>query len=62
MDSVKKLAESGKYDQIVIESTGISEPMPVAATFEWEFEDGFRLCDIAPIDTMVTPRRRLHLP
>lgn len=54
VDSVKKLAESGKYDQIVIESTGISEPMPVAATFEWEFEDGFRLRDIAPIDTMVT--------
>lgn len=54
VENVGRLAESGKYDQIVIESTGISEPMPVAATFEWQFEDGRRLADVAPIDTMVT--------
>lgn len=54
VESVSKLAESGQYDQIIIESTGISEPMPVAATFEWTFEDGRRLADAAPIDTMVT--------
>lgn len=54
VEGVGNLARSGKYDQIVIESTGISEPMPVAATFEWEFEDGSRLADVAPIDTMVT--------
>ncbi|WIM67906.1 GTP-binding protein [Corynebacterium breve] len=54
VDSVSKLAASGKYDQIVIESTGISEPMPVAATFEWRFEDGTSLNDIARIDTMVS--------
>lgn len=54
VENVGRLAESGKYDQIVIESTGISEPMPVAATFEWQFEDGHRLADVAPIDTMVT--------
>lgn len=54
VDSVSNLAKSGKFDQIVIESTGISEPMPVAATFEWEFEDGFKLQDLAKIDTMVT--------
>ncbi|NLG56278.1 MAG: GTP-binding protein [Rhodococcus sp.] len=54
VDSVGKLAASGQYDQIVIESTGISEPMPVAATFEWQFEDGSRLADNAPIDTMVS--------
>ena len=54
IDSVGKLAKSGKYDHIVIESTGISEPMPVAATFEWQWEDGTRLADVAPIDTMVT--------
>ncbi|MFT4086290.1 MAG: GTP-binding protein [Gordonia sp. (in: high G+C Gram-positive bacteria)] len=54
VESVGRLAESGRYDQIVIESTGISEPMPVAATFEWQFEDGRRLADVAPIDTMVT--------
>ncbi|MFT3660087.1 MAG: GTP-binding protein [Gordonia sp. (in: high G+C Gram-positive bacteria)] len=54
VESVGKLARSGRYDQIVIESTGISEPMPVAATFEWRFDDGSRLADVAPIDTMVS--------
>jgi G3E family GTPase len=54
VDSVGTLARSGKYDHILIESTGISEPMPVAATFQWQWEDGTRLADIAPIDTMVT--------
>ncbi|MFI1915428.1 GTP-binding protein [Nocardia sp. NPDC020380] len=54
IESVGKLAREGRFDQLVIESTGISEPMPVAATFEWEFEDGFTLGDIARLDTMVT--------
>ncbi len=54
IESVGTLAREGRFDQLVIESTGISEPMPVAATFEWEFEDGFRLGDIARLDTMVT--------
>ncbi|RAV33631.1 GTP-binding protein [Corynebacterium heidelbergense] len=54
VDSVGHLARSQRFDHIVIESTGISEPMPVAATFEWTFQDGTRLADIAPIDTMVT--------
>ena len=54
IESVGALAHEGRFDQLVIESTGISEPMPVAATFEWEFEDGFRLGDIARLDTMVT--------
>ncbi|MDF0531346.1 GTP-binding protein [Tsukamurella sp. 8F] len=43
-----------RFDHLVIESTGISEPMPVAATFDWEFEDGTRLGDVARLDTMVT--------
>ena len=54
IESVGKLARSGRFDQIVIESTGISEPMPVAAPFEWEFADGTTLADAAPIDTMVS--------
>ncbi|KQR98721.1 cobalamin biosynthesis protein CobW [Williamsia sp. Leaf354] len=52
--SVGELAAQGRFDQMIIESTGISEPMPVAATFEWEFADGRRLGDVARLDTMVT--------
>jgi G3E family GTPase len=51
---VRKLAESGRFDQLVIESTGISEPLPVAATFEFRDEDGQSLNDVARLDTMVT--------
>ncbi|MEU4340158.1 GTP-binding protein [Nocardia sp. NPDC023852] len=54
IEAVARLAREGRFDQLVIESTGISEPMPVAATFDWEFEDGFALGDIARLDTMVT--------
>ncbi|MFF2085246.1 GTP-binding protein [Nocardia sp. NPDC058176] len=54
IEAVARLARAGRFDQLVIESTGISEPMPVAATFDWEFEDGFRLGVIARLDTMVT--------
>lgn len=54
IEAVGKLAREGRFDQLVIESTGISEPMPVAATFEWEFEDGFSLGELARLDTMVT--------
>ncbi|WP_022721977.1 GTP-binding protein [Rhodopseudomonas sp. B29] len=51
---VRKLAESGKFDALVIESTGIAEPLPVAATFEFRDENGASLSDIARLDTMVT--------
>lgn len=51
---VKKLAAEGKYDYLVIESTGISEPLPVAATFEFRDENGESLADVAYIDNMVT--------
>ncbi|ANZ43199.1 cobalamin biosynthesis protein CobW [Lentzea guizhouensis] len=54
LESVGELARSGRFDAILIESTGISEPMPVAATFEWTFEDGTSLSDHARLDTMVT--------
>jgi len=53
-DEVRRLAEAQRYDYLLIESTGISEPMPVAATFSVRDEDGFSLADIARLDTMVT--------
>jgi G3E family GTPase len=54
LENVGALAREGRFDTILIESTGISEPMPVAATFEWTFEDGTSLSDHARLDTMVT--------
>lgn len=51
---IKKLAEEGKFDYLVIESTGISEPLPVAETFTFTDEDGTSLSDFAKLDTMVT--------
>ncbi len=51
---VKRLAEENKFDQLVIESTGISEPLPVAETFTFADEDGISLNQFAQLDTMVT--------
>ena len=51
---VGKLAREGKFDHLVIESTGVSEPMPVAETFTFTDENGRSLGDVACIDTMVT--------
>jgi G3E family GTPase len=51
---VKKLAVDNRFDYLVIESTGISEPMPIAETFSFEDEEGSSLSDIAKLDTMVT--------
>jgi G3E family GTPase len=51
---VGKLAATGKFDYLVIESTGISEPLPVAETFTFADENGVSLSDVAKLDTMVT--------
>lgn len=54
LDEVNKLANEGRFDYLVIESTGISEPLPVAETFTFADEGGVSLSDVADLDTMVT--------
>ncbi|MFV0309581.1 MAG: GTP-binding protein [Desertimonas sp.] len=51
---VARLAREGRFDYLLIESTGISEPMPVAATFLFEDVDGHSLSSLARLDTMVS--------
>ncbi|MET0257534.1 MAG: GTP-binding protein [Methylobacterium sp.] len=51
---VRRLAYEDRFDHLLIESTGISEPLPVAATFEFRDEAGASLSDVATLDTMVT--------
>ncbi|MEM6513836.1 MAG: zinc metallochaperone GTPase ZigA [Pseudomonadota bacterium] len=54
LEEVTKLAGDGRFDYLLIESTGISEPLPVAETFTFADEDGISLSDVARLDTMVT--------
>lgn len=54
LEEVGRLAREGRFDQLVIESTGISEPLPVAETFTFEDEQGRSLSDVARLDTLVT--------
>lgn len=54
LEEVTKLAKEGRFDYLVIESTGISEPLPVAETFTFADEEGVSLSDVANLDTMVT--------
>lgn len=51
---VAKLAREGRFDYLLIESTGISEPAPVADTFTFAVGDGMALSDLSELDTMVT--------
>ena len=51
---VSRLAKEGRFDYLLIESTGISEPIPVAQTFTFEDENGVSLSQVARLDTMVT--------
>ncbi|WP_233580338.1 GTP-binding protein [Streptomyces triticirhizae] len=54
LEEVERLARAGRFDYLLIESSGISEPMPVAATFSFPRDDGATLGDLARLDTMVT--------
>ena len=51
---VSRLAQENRFDYLLIESTGISEPIPVAQTFTFEDEEGVSLGDVSRLDTMVT--------
>lgn len=59
---VNKLARERRFDYLLIESTGISEPLPVAETFTFEDETGSSLSDVAQLDTLVTVVDALNFP
>jgi G3E family GTPase len=61
LKEVHRLAAERRFDYLLIESTGIAEPLPVAATFEFRDETGKSLSDIARLDTMVTVVDAAHL-
>ncbi|MEL6414871.1 MAG: GTP-binding protein [Pseudomonadota bacterium] len=54
LEEVRRLAAEGRFDYLLIESTGISEPLPVATTFDFRDEFGDSLSDVSRLDTMVT--------
>lgn len=54
LKGVRTLAEAGRFDYLLIEGTGIAEPLPVATTFDFRDETGASLSDIARLDCMVT--------
>ncbi|QRM33209.1 zinc metallochaperone GTPase ZigA [Microvirga sp. VF16] len=58
---VRRLSEEGRFDYLLIEGTGIAEPLPVASTFSFRDENGKSLSDVARLDTMVTVVDAAHL-
>ena len=61
LKEVRRLASEGRFDYLLVESTGIAEPLPVATTFEFRDEEGVSLSDVARLDTMVTVIDTAHL-
>lgn len=62
LTEVRRLAEEGRFDYLLIESTGIAEPLPIAATFEFRDAEEQALSDVARLDTMVTVVDAANLP
>ena len=60
LEEVTRLAQDGRFDYLLIESTGIYEPLPVAETFTFADEEGVSLSDVARLDTMVTVVDAVH--
>ena len=54
LDEIARLAREDRFDYLLIESTGVAEPLPIAETFTFEDEQGEVLSDLARLDTMVT--------
>jgi G3E family GTPase len=54
LTEVRRLTAEGRFDHLVIEGTGIAEPLPIAATFSFRDDEGRSLSDVAEIDAMVT--------
>ncbi|MFT4063274.1 GTP-binding protein [Paraburkholderia sp.] len=54
LNEVRRLADEKRFDALLIESTGVAEPMPIAETFAFVDDDGASLSDVARLDTMVT--------
>jgi len=54
LNEVRRLSQEGRFDYLLIEGTGIAEPLPVATTFDFRDENGASLSDVSRLDTMVT--------
>jgi G3E family GTPase len=54
LKEVRRLCEQDRFDYLLIEGTGIAEPLPVATTFDFRDDNGDSLSDVARLDTMVT--------
>jgi G3E family GTPase len=61
LQEVRRLAGEGRFDYLLIEGTGIAEPLPIAASFSFRDADGASLSDLARLDTMVTVVDAIHL-
>ena len=61
LKEVRRLSQERRFDYLLIESTGVAEPLPVASTFEFRDEDGHSLSDVARLDTMATVVDAAHL-